>query len=94
VYHIIASSADTIWAFNMGFDNGNVHRPTVADDTECTKDIAGSTAPGCESMVTEAVTVAPSTPRPGRETVPVMYWRKLNLKAELESSLSYYSLKP
>jgi hypothetical protein len=30
VLHIVASSAETIGAFNTGFDTVNLHRPTVA----------------------------------------------------------------
>jgi len=30
VHHIIASSAETIGAFNTGFDTANLHRPATA----------------------------------------------------------------
>jgi len=30
VHHILASSAETIGAFNTGFDTVNLHRPTAA----------------------------------------------------------------
>jgi hypothetical protein len=33
VYDIRVSSAETIGAFNSGFDSGNLHRPTVGGGT-------------------------------------------------------------
>jgi hypothetical protein len=30
VHHILVSSAETIGAFNTGFDTANLHRPTTA----------------------------------------------------------------
>jgi len=50
VHHILASSAETIGAFNTGLDTVNLHRPTVAMATPVS---------GTEKCVAPAVKLVP-----------------------------------
>jgi hypothetical protein len=44
VYHILVSSAETIGAFNSGFDTVNLHRPTGVNQHEVAEGVTGSAA--------------------------------------------------